>query len=523
MDPAEIAAIGDEAEAIFDRWSRCAGFATAGQVPDRFGIDRWFELPALTPEPAGGLDHRVGPASCHLQVKGTTKPFGSTAIALTVWERFAKSDLPCFILGVELTRGLAFVRAHLVHVDEREIARVLRRLREQDAANASHLHLPTMRVRWTHSNAIGTPPAEGFLRTALEAVGDRDTYAARKRDWRQKAGYGKGGGITAQVNLLAPSTEVVQALLGNGKRLPVEVLRATETRFGIERPAPGFSSASRFEMELEPPRPVDAELIVQSPVVRVAVRGKLLSSLDVGLPISGAHHVWRFESTGLRLDITPSLASATLSHRAVERRDDPAVLRDLRRAADIIINLLRTDRTVEIVSTGRVAINFEGGVTLEQAEHGIPALCCRWASLIAEDVGLPDDIVVTPASLFEQAETLQQWGAYLDKHSHVFLDADAALTLPDEPVMIRPYWVSIGEYVAARVLAFHADEEVSRTNEANAYRLRPAFQGRVHLLRPAEVFTFNPLELPDERPAHIAASRLVVPGDVAFSTRQARC
>ena len=73
-------------------------------------------------------------------------------------------------------------------------------------------------------------------------------------------------------------------------------------------------------------------------------------------------------------------------------------------------------------------MGFSGGnISSQAAAHMVPALCLRWASLVAEDVGLADNATLVPEDLFAQADQLQHWGAYLDRQAKLYVDADEAV------------------------------------------------------------------------------------------------
>lgn len=476
--------VGDKAELVFEDWAVQGDFHRARHTPDRVGVDYWFELPATPGSGAAGLDHDLPGTQGHVQVKGSASGASGCEVALSVCRRFANSDLPCWVLGVVLDDQFQYVQAHLIHVDEAQVGRILKRLRETDPADRDRLHTQSLYFGWSDENRLPEPACVEFPKAVRSGVGSTRRYAAKKARWRERAGYGDLP-FEFKARPLVEADQVVGALLGDRRRIPIKVTKALETRFGIERPYE-FAPGSRFEVEFEPPPRYSGEFATRSPVEDVSMLGQVVSSYEPSVVGRGAPHVVRFSGPCLTLEIHTARSRAVLVHHGLESPERPATLAALRNASDILVNLGRTDAEAEI----RVdALNWQFPVrgawtSLRFARNAFRAMAFRWAHIAATSAGVPAELLVSPQGLLDQFESLRWWGCSTDPRMTMFVE-EPDTDLPTAPfVHFRPCWVDLGDRVLFQVLRQKWERSVDNPTE---FKLTPTEMIRAKVLRPGEL------------------------------------
>jgi hypothetical protein len=125
--------------------------------------------------------------SCKVQVKTTTTEKPSAEISLSNLELMALERLPWFILHV-LIKDSKVDKAYLLHVDEAQVARILKRREEADPAKAHNEIGLTISAQ--ASDAL-TEPFHVSLRKRLldDMVESEKAYYDRKSKWIETAGY----------------------------------------------------------------------------------------------------------------------------------------------------------------------------------------------------------------------------------------------------------------------------------------------------------------------------------------------
>ncbi|WP_053236069.1 hypothetical protein [Sandaracinus amylolyticus] len=489
MNDSDEQVLGDEAEGVFEMWARRVHIRYGRLEPDRYGIDRWFEIPAPMAPATTTLDRRAGGIQGYLQIKGTRDASRGSDIALSVWDRFVKSDLPCFVLCLEFDEGLNVRAAFLSHVGPAKIPDVLRRLR---AARSDDLHKKTHRQKWSRANAIDSPFDLGLVRKMRMHVGDPATYAARKAKIRDTAGYGSGS-HRLHVRSRADDEQVVEALL-EGHQIPVDILGITETRFGIESPEE-IPKAASFGVKFGPSESKPSMLTIQSPTALTMMNGqsRVAGTSALGLPPS--REVLRFEAPALRVDVRDSGTTLTVTHLGLERVDDRFSLRDLRNATNMIVNFLRERRTITLEVAGHPH-TFEGGVPdRDSAEAFGIAIAFRWAAVAVEMAGLPDDIEVQPREILSQIDELRSWGIHTDRDATHFIVRFATNDFPfnNDFTTVLPAWFAIGRHVIVQAFASEAVPTEPSEADKRQFRLQPVRSGRPHVLDRNAAASFDPV------------------------------
>ncbi|UJR78528.1 hypothetical protein [Sandaracinus amylolyticus] len=480
--------LGDEAESIFERWARLAEVEWSRHEPDRYGIDRWFSIPGPE-QPHVPIDLRAPALEGYVQIKGTREPT-RTNLALSVWERFINTDLPCFLLCVHLDHQLNFHGAYLAHLGPSRMPGALKRLRQ--CKDPARLHKQTHGIKWTAGAKLQEPYHQDLVRRILAEVGDAGTYATRKAHVRKTAGY-EHGSRRVQIKSRARDAEIVAALL-DGSHIPVTVVEATDIRFNIDRPATDLPPGDRYTMRFDPIEAVDAELVVESQIARTSVRGKVRIAGVRSLGLSSEKEVVRFEAPALRLDLTQGETMATLEHRALAQLDTPFALRDARRAADTVVNYAREGRKITILPVAGPPLTVEGGdLDVASLRMLVPALMCfRWAAAAVDAAGLPDDVGVAARSLMEQMDELRTWGFYYDRDTkHSFVD-DGRM-VEDTYATITPAWFRIGSRIVVQAIAWEGVRGATSDSSERVFRVRPIDAGKAHVLDLEAAAQFDPV------------------------------
>jgi hypothetical protein len=234
--------VGTMGEHEFASWCASVGLIPNRPERDAGGWDYFVQFGA--PEVPPGvctLDHIEPPRSCWIQVKSTDSKTASN-IALSNWLRMIDPALPFFVLLLDFAGQEHAVEANLVHVDQRFIEKVLKRLRELGAADIQSLHKQTMVVPWDDADRLPSPNGSALLTRLKQQLGpSAREYHTEKTRWYADAGYGQAR-FSIAFTTTAPSAESAEDLLidfalGLSKELPCTVTAIEEVRFGIAAPA----------------------------------------------------------------------------------------------------------------------------------------------------------------------------------------------------------------------------------------------------------------------------------------------
>lgn len=182
--------IGKIAEADFVKWSgQIKNFTVNKSEFDHEGWDFIVQLPFPKIESDLPLDRRTSRIECLIQVKGIETPQTRISIKLSNWEKLVISSLPTFFLVMDYGKHNDPQKAFLVHVNERWIAKVLKRLRELRPDDAIHLHQKTLDLTWNEDDALPELSGSGLIAAIKFHVGENmDTYCQQKIKHREIAG-----------------------------------------------------------------------------------------------------------------------------------------------------------------------------------------------------------------------------------------------------------------------------------------------------------------------------------------------
>src|SRR4030042_5003449 len=192
--------IGEMGQSEFAKLASSADLTRNQSREDMTGWDYLVEFPR--PRPAGQPADMVPPAlECRVQVKATDRHRRRWHITLSNLERLAKSPIPAFICLLEFDGEENTKHVYLVHIGEQIIARVLKRLREQEKTSGQVTKKRTLSITCDNCDRLAQPNGP-CLRKAIEShvAQGYDKYCQWKIDLLKRLGYEDGRGyVNAQI------------------------------------------------------------------------------------------------------------------------------------------------------------------------------------------------------------------------------------------------------------------------------------------------------------------------------------
>jgi hypothetical protein len=210
-------------------------------VPDKFGWDFHVTIPPAHPD-RGSHELRDVERQCKVQIKTTTPDERRVPITLSNWERMAKEQVAWFVVVVRLGIGSATPHdAFLVHIGEKQIAKVLKRLRQHDAARPNkRLNEIEMSLDFDAKSRLKEPLPESLRRAMLDHLGSNETaYAKSKDSWRCTVGFEERP-VRISFQVSATDSDAMYSRwadwsIGKEAKLPVKNVEMRTVRFGISQ------------------------------------------------------------------------------------------------------------------------------------------------------------------------------------------------------------------------------------------------------------------------------------------------
>lgn len=232
--------LGEKGESRFKEFCADAGLICNKSDRDRTGWDFIVEFKYDDEE---NLDARPAPISAHFQVKAVRHATDRVALRLSSAERLAKDPKPSFIYVFAVNDDLSFRSAHILHLMDEPLGRILKRLREE-RASTDRKPVNQQAITFAIASMHELPLTGAALRAALTSLcSDMPGYIAEKRKQLDQIGFGENR-FEATTTLRVPSMDhLVDGLLGLN---PIEVVqfKPSETRFGITLPMRDQEAAS---------------------------------------------------------------------------------------------------------------------------------------------------------------------------------------------------------------------------------------------------------------------------------------
>jgi hypothetical protein len=249
--------LGAKGENRFQEICEDAGLICNKATRDRAGWDFIVEFQFDNGDQGHSLDGRTVPLSCHVQGKTLLAQNDRFKVRLSSAERLAKEIKPAFIYVFKVV-GTDITDAYLIHIIGNTLERILKRLREMQAAgqgdriNKKFISFSAAR----YGKRI--EPTGHALQVAIQEACGRDLHEYYTR----KAGQIRGLGFepfpvtgTFRFRSVGSLDELVEVVLGVQQNVEIEHLQAFETRFGIPLPLREFSP-NTHRLSIQPP-PID--------------------------------------------------------------------------------------------------------------------------------------------------------------------------------------------------------------------------------------------------------------------------
>jgi hypothetical protein len=231
--------LGPLGETKFSEW--CAGAqltANRSLEEDRTGWDHYVEFPyAKTNLPR---DKQLSPIECKVQVKATQRKDRKLAIKVSVLKRLVDYSYPAFILFLEFSKDDEPVveNAFLVHVDERVIKRVLKKIRENDTLKKpKNLYEIKLSISYNSKHQLSDNAGLAFRDKALDYISGQGMtkYQETKRYLVDSVGYEKSG-FKFQFNAIAKDLDryITERAIGISESLDIKNTVLFDNRFNLK-------------------------------------------------------------------------------------------------------------------------------------------------------------------------------------------------------------------------------------------------------------------------------------------------
>lgn len=227
--------IGRLGEHKFDDLCERAGLIVTTPSPDRSGKDRLVEFQPVQPTGPITFDTRPTPLACWVQIKTLLAKNRRFKMRLSNAERLARETGPTFVAVLRINHNSDFTDLHLIHVDGKLLATILKRLRHEHAKGTKSLNRKTISFSIDDGQKIDI--TADSLSLAIKAVigSDMLAYANRKHRSLSEAGY-DAARFKLNIGLRPIKIEqLVDGFLGLSD-LQVRKFEVFERRFGIALP-----------------------------------------------------------------------------------------------------------------------------------------------------------------------------------------------------------------------------------------------------------------------------------------------
>uniref|UniRef100_UPI0031019856 hypothetical protein n=1 Tax=Neorhizobium sp. EC2-8 TaxID=3129230 RepID=UPI0031019856 len=223
-------------EIFFDGVANRAGLLVGKIDPDRVGKDRVIEAKLAARDETIPFDQRPAPLACSIQIKTILTTTKSIKLSLSVAERLAQTTQPTFICIIRMTEEGDALEMRLVHLLDRPLAKILKRLREEFVKGTTDLNSKSITFNLKDGQKVGGAPRDLYRALADEIGPDMDDYAAKKTQQKKTLGYVAGQRTSIQATVTTDNlSDLVDGLLGL-RPLPLTVFEVADQRFGIKIP-----------------------------------------------------------------------------------------------------------------------------------------------------------------------------------------------------------------------------------------------------------------------------------------------
>jgi len=382
---------------------------------DRLGWDFHLQLPRSNDwRVSFTLDARPREPSCFVQVKATVQSIRSWRVKLSVWERLVKEPRPVFFLVFVFRRDdfTRPVEAFLVHVGEELLGQTLRELRCVDIDKADTLHERKLSFRWSTEDRLADLTGRELRARILAHIGDDlDAYEERKQQLVRTLGYDEcPARATFRVSASCDDelySKLADFAFGVSQTMEVEIVEASDVRFGVERPIP-------LEFQAEPAILKSHEPDVTGEIIFFGQSRGLRAQLPCGLHVGGPfreflpeqHRRTRFVFAGgeivLRREGVQMRVSVTMSIPVDRQALALSEAARIARACRAILDPVGVEVSTEVRGE---RIPFPRALTVPR-QDGVDHLAAILvgAAEVARHVGLDPDMEIEPPEILRQEQ-----------------------------------------------------------------------------------------------------------------------
>lgn len=276
--------LGEVGESLFRKLCAQAQLTCNKADRDRTGWDFRVEFP-MAQRLGETLDQR-SPRVCQIQLKSTAGESGTRVMArLSSIERLAKDTGPAAIVVFRMKPDGKELMGYVVHLLGDNLAKVLHRLRQAEAAGRRDINHMTISFDYRQGRRF-KPDVDG-LRAALAEISpiDVEEYSAIKREQLATLGYAEGGGIEADALIWLEGPDHLTKILSGEAPLRPLKLRAYDRRFGIRVPYQGslLEGVDEFPIGLPPAGP--CSIVIRAGPLRPAALFRCEAFIP--LPVEG--------------------------------------------------------------------------------------------------------------------------------------------------------------------------------------------------------------------------------------------
>lgn len=260
--------LGEVGESLFNKLCAQAKLVCNKSGRDRTGWDFRVEFP-MDSLPDATLDQRE-PRVCQVQLKCTAGERGIVQARLSAIERIAKDSAPAAIVVFRMRPDGTELMGYVIHLLNKELARVLRRLRA--AQKAGRADINHMSISFDYRKGRRFKPGAAGLREALAEVSPEDMGAYTAEKLRQLAtlGYEDGSGVEAEALIWIEDEDHLTRIISGLAPLKPLKLQAYDRRFDIRVPYMGTMFEGIDEFAIDLPTMGPCSIIVRTGALRPA-------------------------------------------------------------------------------------------------------------------------------------------------------------------------------------------------------------------------------------------------------------
>lgn len=288
-DPLPPDDLGAAAESLFQNLCDRARLTCNKSDRDRAGWDFIVDFAPAATGAAPLLDQRPK-MRCAVQLKATASTGnGLVQLKLSAAELLAKDPQPAFIIVFRLRRDGTPLKAYLVHLIGKPLAKILRRLREAQSQGRDDLN--AIRIAFDYrklGTAFGVTPAELKAALATARGDDPAAYSREKVNQLESLGYEHGHLLGNAWFHVDDDDHLSRILLGVEPLKPAR-LEAFDVRFGIPIPYSEEVCDTIEEIMLSPPSAGGCTVAIAGPPLAPAAT--FAAELLFAPPFDGRLHM----------------------------------------------------------------------------------------------------------------------------------------------------------------------------------------------------------------------------------------